>query len=584
VLFNAGMETVLADFRYAFRSLRQAPGFFSLVIGILALGIATSVSVFSIVDGVLLRPLPYNHPRRLVTLESVATKPPFDSNGSLSYADYEQFQAQSRSFEELAVTYRDGWSKVTLTGGAEPQRIQGAFVSPNLFRIFGRSPLLGRVFTEEENGQGQRVAVLSARLATRRFGSAARALGQDLEIDKHKWRIIGVMPADFQVPFLDTQLWTPVRSHADWIDRSEAHSAQSPRWDIFARLKPSAALGTAQTEVDAIQARLFAAHPDSHNDHVRVVALQEHFTGNRGKGFWVLFASVLFLLLIACANVGNLLLARGAARSREFAVRAALGAGRVRLLQQVLAESVTMCLIAGALGVFASFALVRVLKALAPADTPRLDSVALDGRALLFALALSLAVGIALGFVFAWKSSRREPVESLNASGRTATENREGRRVKSILVACEFALAMVLLTGAALMIRSFAAVMEVDPGFHPEHVLTVRTSMPALPPEIESAFYNNVTGRIRQLPGVTAVGGISNLFFLNMKRMHALRLVEGKPPEPAAAWRPLVWAQVTGSYFPAMGIPLLKGRYFNQNDRKDSPPVVIVNETLAGRY
>ena len=250
------MEALLADLRYALRTFRQAPAFFSLVIGILALGIAASVSIFSLVDGVLLRPLPYRDPRRLVTLTSYATRPPFNSNGSLSYNDFQQLRAKSRSFADLAVTYRTGWSRVTLTGGTEPVAMQGAFVSPNFFGLFGRAPVIGRTFTAEENLRAERVILISEGLWAQRFGRSPSALGQDLEVGHARWRVIGVMPAGFQVPFLDTQLWAPVLSHPDWNDPEHDNPHEQPFWDVFGRLKPGVPIGRAQAEAASISGGL----------------------------------------------------------------------------------------------------------------------------------------------------------------------------------------------------------------------------------------------------------------------------------------------------------------------------------------
>ncbi|MBV9613190.1 MAG: ABC transporter permease [Acidobacteriaceae bacterium] len=575
----------MADFRGALRAMRQAPAFFSLVIGILALGIAASVSLFSLVDGVLLRPLPYRDVQRLVMLTTYATKPPHDSNGSVSYNDFLQFQVRTKSFADLAVTFRTGWSRVTLTGGSEPVILQGSFVSPNVFALFGRVPILGRTFTAEENRRAERVVVIGEALWARNFGSSPQAIGQDLEMGHVRWRIIGVMPADFQVPFLDTEVWAPLLSHPGWNETADVNPRERPFWDVMARLKPGISLATAQAEVNSIWSGLRAAAPEFHTNDIRVVPLREHFTGRVQRPISILFAAVALLLLIACANVANLLLARAAQRQRELAIRTALGAGHGRLLQQSVAEALTLCSIAGSVGVAAAVAFVPLLKALSPADIPLLNTVTLDGRGLLFASAVSLGLGLVLGILPFSRVAHNRLNESLNAAGRSATEGRRTRSLKALLVTGEFALAMVLLTGAGLLIRSFVEVLNVNLGFRPENVLTVRIGLPGATPEAQTLqIYTEIMQRISALPGVRAVGGVGSLFSLDETRSHALRLVEGHAPEPKSTWKPLVWTQVAGDYFQAMGIPLLRGRLFDTRDTPNSPPVAVVNETLARRY
>lgn len=580
------MDAVFSDLRYAFRSFRLAPTFFALVIGILALGIAATVSVFSLIDGVLLRPLPYRDPGRLVMLTSYAPKPPYDSNGSFSYTDFEQFRSKNRSFEDVAATYRLGWSRVTLTGGAEPVKAQGAFVTPNLFSLFGRTPILGRTFTDGENRRAERVVVVSEGLWRTRFGSSPQALGADVELSGVRWRVIGVMPSDFGVPFLDVQLWAPILSHPGWNDTSEPQTPrQRQRWDVMARLKPGVSLVAAQAEANAIENGLRAASPETHPDDVRVVPLREHFAGELRKPMWVLFGAVAFLLLIACSNVANLLLARAAHRERELAIRSALGAARGRLFRQLLTEGITYSCIAGALGATVSLAVVPVLRTWAPANMPLLDSVTVNGRCLVFTLGVSFFIGVLLGLAPAGRRSAQKLSGFLNAGGRSSTEGRASRRFRNILVAAEFALAMVLLTGAGLLIRSFVSVINIDLGFQPQNVLTIQVGLPNSTPVPKAAeFYRQVMRRLSRLPNVTAAGGAGDLFFLDETRTHALRLVEGRAREPKSSWKPLVWTQVAGDYFQAMGIPLLRGRYFNEQDRADSGLVAIVNETLARRY
>ncbi|MBV9404429.1 MAG: ABC transporter permease, partial [Acidobacteriaceae bacterium] len=474
----------------------------------------------------------------------------------------------------------------TLTGGSEPVIMQGAFVSPNLFTLFGRTPILGRTFSAEENQRGERVVVISEALWAERFGSSPEVIGQDLEMAHARWRVIGVMPSDFQVPFLDTQVWAPVLSSPGWHETNATDSPlQLPRWDVMGRLKTGVTLTRAQAEVESIWKGLRAGAPEFHTNELRVVSLREHFTGRVEKPIGVLFGAVAFLLLIACANVANLLLARAAQRERELAIRTALGAGQRRLVRQLVTEALVVCSIAGALGGALAMGFVPLLKALSPADTPLLNSVSLNGRGLLFALAVSVAFGMVLGIAPISRISHSKLYESLGAAVRSATEGRKGRRIKTLLVSGEFALAMVLLTGAGLLIRSFIEVLHVNLGFRPENVLTVQIGLPgATPPGQTPQIYREIMQRIRTLPGVQKVGGVGSLFSLDETRTHALRLVEGRAPEPQSAWKPLVWTQIAGDYFQTMGISLVRGRFFDEKDRPDSLPVAIVNETLARRY
>ncbi len=353
----------------------------------------------------------------------------------------------------------------------------------------------------------------------------------------------------------------------------------------MARLRPGVSLAAAQAEVDSIEKGLRAALPEFHTTDVRVVPLREHFTGDVQKPLLILFGAVAFLLLIACTNVANLLLARAAQRERELAIRTALGAGPARLLRQLITEALVLSCAAGAAGIASAFALVPLLKALSPADTPLLNAVTMNQRGLMFAVTVSLILGALLGIAPGLQLARRKINESVNSSGRSSTESRRSRRWKNALVVAEFALATILLTGAGLLIRSFVAVLHVDLGFHSERVLTIQIGVPReTSPSQAAQFYREIMQRISGLPGVQAVGGASSLFFLDEKRTHALRQVEGHPPEPPALWKPLVWTQIAGNYFQAMGISLLRGRFFNERDRPSSPPVAIINETLARRY
>ncbi|HEV2689521.1 MAG TPA: ABC transporter permease [Bryobacteraceae bacterium] len=577
------MRNLFGDVRLALRAMRQSPGFHILVLGILALGIAASVSVFSLVDGVVLRPLPYPEAGRLVAITATPTKPPYDSNGSFSYTDFERLQNQARSFQEIAATYRGGFGQMSLIDSSGRERVRGGFVTPNFFAMAGRTPMLGRTFTAEENHRGDHVVLIGAPLATRRFGSPAAALGRQLPIGGKPWTIIGVMPADFRVPFLDAQIWAPVMAHPEWIDKEEPQAQHlSPRWDIMARLRPGVSVRAAQSEIDPIYQRLRHDDPRDYEDRAVVVPLLEHFVGAAGRPLLVLGAAVALLLLIALANAGNLILARATGRQQEYAIRVALGAGTGRLLRQALAELLTLCLLGGACGAALSAPLIRILKTVVPGRVPRLDQVGINLRVLLFAVTVSVLSGVCLGLIAAWRASRRSS-DALTSASRGFTTSRETRRLKNTLVAAEFALAMVLLTGTALLVRSFVAVSQVDVGFRPKHILTMYVDAP-VPAEKLARFYSETLERVRPLPGVQAAGLTSYVFQVGITRTHALRLVEGRPPEPKEKWGMLEWSEISGDYFQALGVPLLRGRFFDEHDNADAPPVVIVNETLAKRY
>ncbi|HEX4227264.1 MAG TPA: ABC transporter permease [Bryobacteraceae bacterium] len=575
------LEEAQRDLHFTARMFARAPFFYSLVISILALGITASVSLFSLVDGVLLRPLPYRDPSRLVALTSYAPKPPYESNGSVSYRDYQFISREASSFSEIAVTYRTGWSRVTLLGNDEPTQLQGAFVSPNLFSVFGRQPLLGRTFDAEENTHAERVVVISESLWAQRFAASPTVIGKDLRFSGGLWRIIGVMPDDFHVPFLQTQLWAPILSHPDWNNHADGDPLNESRWDLLARLKPGVSLARSQAEINSIAERLKTSSPDNTNS-LKVVPLREHFAGATKTPLLILFAAVGLLLSIACINVTNLLLARASHRQTELAIRTSLGAGRGRLLRQLLTETLTLSAIAAALGIAGAVALVPVLTHSAPTSIPMLDSVEVNERVLFFAAGLSILIGIMLGAATAWRLNN---TSGLKENSRTSTETRKTVRLKSLLVASEFALATVLTSAALMLIRSFIAVLSVDPGFPPEKVLTLRLAVPVETSAAQvTQFYSDAFARFAQLPGVRATGGISSLFYTDESRVHALRLVEGHAPEPTAKWKPLVWSQIGGDYFPAIGIPLLRGRFFTARDTPSSPPVAIVNQTLARRY
>jgi predicted permease len=573
------LERFGQDLRYSIRTLRRSTAFTVVAVGTLALAIGANTAIFSVIEAVVLRPLPYKEPGRLAVL-----------NEGTTYTDFQVWKSQSQTFEDMAVYYRPGGrSQVTLTGPGEPESVQGAFVSSNFFPLLGAAPLAGRWFTPDEQAQRQRVIVLSYGLWNRRFGAFPEIAGKVLSMDGVDSLVIGVMPPSFQFPSKDVQFWAPITTNRYWgeilkFDPNYSRYAYA-RWDAVARLKPGVTVSRAQAEIDAINTRLEQAAPDRNRaSTINVIPLRVNLSGNTRLAFYVLFGAVSFVLLIACSNVANLVLARGAARGREMALRTALGAGRARLVRQLLTESSVLALLSGGIGLALAAFGIRALIAFGPPDIPRLGEAALDPGVLGFALAVSMLSAIVFGLVPALKISRSGPQESLKSGARGVSGGAGLTRVRSLLVVVEFALAVILLTGAGLLTRSFLAVEAIDPGFRPEHALTMRITLPAGTTAARRSALDEVTlERVRSIPGVSAVGAIDSLFN-RQPGDFGLRAIDGHPPETRAQWMPLDWTTIRGDYFEAMGARLSMGRFFSSSDSLNSPLVAIVDESMARRY
>ena len=582
------IQDFVQDLRYGFRILRKSPGFATVAVLTLALGIGANTAIFSVIQAVMLRPLPYKDPSRVVLLPD----PEDPAAEGISYRDLASWKSQTRTFEDMAIYYRNsGWSRVTLTGAGEPDAVQGAYVSANFFPLMGVSPMVGRVFTPEEETRQERVVVLSYRQWVRRFGASHNVVGQMLQIDGTNSQVIGVMPANFQFPARESQFWAPITTNRYWGDPQllrvdSTHNLHFfKRWNVVGRLKPGVSNQEAQAEMNTIIARLQQVDPTNRELSVNVVPLRVNLSGNTRLAFLVLFGAVFLVLLIACSNVANLVLARGATRTREMAVRTALGAGRGRLIRQLFTESALLALLGGCLGLVLAKNSVRALIVLGPPDIPRLDEAGLNRGVLTFVLGVSALAAILFGLIPAWRVSRSDPHESLKSGNRSASESIFFRHTRSLLVVTEIALSVVLLTGAGLLVRSFLAVQAVDPGFQPERVLTMRISVPAWTPDARKThLYNSVLERVRALPKVKAVGAIDGLFELGATMNLGLRNIEGHTPEPRDQWTSLTWKVIRGDYFQAMGAPLLKGRYFSERDNRGSPLVAIIDESMARRY
>jgi len=583
------MNTLFQDVRYGLRMLAKNPGFSVVAVATLALGIGANTAIFSIIEAVLLRPLPYQDPSRLVLLAD----PQDHDGGGFLYKDLEECKLQDRSFKDMALYYRDsGFSRITLSGPGEPEQVQGAFVSAAFFSVMGVSPLLGRVFTADEEARRERVVVLSYGLWLRRFGASRSVVGKRLQVDGISSEILGVMPETFQFPARDQQFWAPITTNPFWgapaltteIDPRHARLFYA-RWQAVARLKAGVDLRQAQSELSTIFKRLDRTDPDLNRGlGIEVVPLRVNLSGNTRLAMVVLFSAVFFVLLIACSNVANLFLVRGAARDREIAVRAALGAGRVRLLAQLLTESALLAFLAGGLGLFVAVWGTRLLVALGPPEIPRLEQARLDAGVLAFTAAVSLLSAIFFGLAPAWKMSRGNPQESLKSPGGGALRPIDLMRTRGLLTVTEFALAVVLLTGAGLLVRSFLAVQAVDPGFNPQAVLVLGVTLPGATSTETAVFYDRALENVRTLPGIRAAGAVSGLFEFWRINNLGLRAIEGREPEPKDRWTPLVWTTVRGDFFQALGTPLLLGRYFSAQDGPQSPLVAIIDDSMARRY
>ena len=560
------LEQLVQDVRYAMRSLRKNAGYTIVAALTLAIGIGATTSIFSVIEAVLLRPLPYRQADRLAVVPAI------------SYENYEEWKARTHAFEEMAVTYRNsGWSRVTLLFDGEPQTAQGGFVSANFFPLMGVSPRLGRVFTADDEKRRARVVVLSHALWVQRFGSSPDVLGQTLRIDGIDSLVIGVMPEEFQFPDKNSQFWAPVTTNRYWPEKLVRDTAHNEgyyrRWQIIGRLRAGTGLPQAEAEFDP---RL----------RDRIAPLSLDLSNSLRRALVMLFGAVCFVLLIACTNVANLVLARGASREREVSVRAALGAGRLRIAAQMFIESALLALLGGALGLAGAAYGIRALVAFGPPGIPRLEQTRLDPGVVLFALASSLAAALICGFAPAWKLSACQPVEGLKAGGRTASGTAGLRRTRALLAMLEIALSVILLTGAGLLVRSFVAIEAVDPGFKPQHVLTLRVAFPSGTSDAsKAAFATEALLRMKSLPGVQSVGMSEGLFELGGIQNLGLRGIQGRVlDERHDAWTPLTWRSVGGDYFATLGLPLLRGRFFTDRDGSNAPLVAIIDESMARRY
>ncbi|MGH9719997.1 MAG: ABC transporter permease [Bryobacteraceae bacterium] len=578
------MHAFLQDVRYTFRILRRSPGFTVTAVLALALGIGATSAIFSIVNAVVLRPLPYDNPQQLVQLwmRFTGIGIPNDQNW-VSAPEFTDLQ-QNQSLSHVAAISSGSFN---LTVGGTPERLQSAVVSVSFFPMLGVKAQVGRVFQPEEGQEGrQRVVMLSDSLWRRRFGSDPGIPGRKLVLNDQSYEVAGILPRGFQFP-RETDVWAPLVFSADALN---ANSRGNHGLQVIARIKPGLTFEQAATDMAAVSRRIIEQNPNypyaRYNFGVIMIPLLEQEIGQIKTALWVLLGAVGLVLLIACANVANLLLVRASAREREIAVRQALGVGRWRLIRQLLTESAILGLTGGAAGLVLAYWALRVLVALSATSFPRVAEARMDLAVLGFTLLVSLLTGLLFGLAPALHGMRHGSHESLKEGGRSGTAGAGSQRVRGALVVAEVALSLTLLAGSGLLIRSFLRLQEVDTGFRSDGVLTMRVSLPGrryAKPDQTRAFYRDLLDRVRKLPGVNAAGASTGLPLGGTGWSGTTTVDTQAVPldvtTPEADQRP-----VTAGYFEAMGIPLVRGRYFDHRDTENSQPVAIIDETMAKTY
>jgi len=577
------------DIRYGLRMLRKSPGFTVVAVFTLALGIGANTAIFSVINGVLLKPPPFPEPERLVTVWERYPAQGIEQNDPAA-ANYADWKAQSQSFDSLAMF---SWVKgINLTGGDEPVRVLNASVTANLFQALRVTPKLGRVFTAEEETPGRdQVVILSYNLWKSRFGGDPAVVGKTVSLDARSCAVVGVMPQGFVFPGgtginPTVDLWRPLAlSTKDRQDRSW-HDYQ-----VIGRLKPGVSLDQARAEMDALQMRIQKANPStSAGTHCKLIALREQSVGGVRRALLVLFGAVAFVLLIGCANVANLLLARAASRQREFAIRSALGAGPWPIIRQLLTESILLALFGAGLGallaVWGVKALMTGVDSQIAATTPGWNEIGVNGAALGFTLFVAVFTGIVFGLAPAFQTARLDATAALKDEGRGSTAGLRHNRLRSALVVVEIALASALLVGAGLLAQSFLKLQRVPPGFNPSRVLTFELGLPKVRFEeqlLRASLVERATNRLKALPGVEAAGATHKLP-LSGEGTNLGFEIEGRPPLQPGQFQTAEVTSVTPDYLKAAQITLREGRTFDTRDTRGGPQVCLINQTLANHY
>ena len=580
------MQALLKDIRYGIRGLAKRPGFAAVVILTLALGVGANTAIFSIVYGVLLRPLPFPEQERLVVAweKDTTANTPFVE---LSVAETRDWQAQNQSFTSLAAmpTTVYGYGYV-LTGRGDAVQLESAKVSGSFFSILGAQASLGRVFNEsDDQANAPNVVVLSDRLWRERFNSDAHIVGQTITLNQQGFTVLGVMPANFEFP-KGVDLWKPLLAS---MDPRLLENRGATYLQVIGRLKPGVTLPQAEAELNTIIARVAAQHPETQAGGYRVVLtpLSDHLFGNAKPALWALFAATGLLLLIASANIANLLLARATSRRKELAVRAALGASRWQLTRHLLSESLALAACGGSAGVLLAYWLVELLKAIAPADLPRLEGVQISGAVLLVSLACTLVTVLIFGLLPALSASRINLNETINEASARLTNTRAGNRLRGTLVVGEVAMTIVLLAGATLILRTFVNLSRVPLGFNPQQVLSMQlrlTGEKYRAVETRREFFSHLVERLEAQPGVTAASGVLIRPLEGTVGWDFDYAIEGQSLDDARTNALANYENITPHYFRTFGIPLKAGREFETQDSAGKQPVAIVSEHMAERF
>ncbi len=573
------MNVLIQDIRYGLRMLAKSPGFTAIAVLTLALGIGANTAIFSVVNAVLLRPLPFPHSEQLVSVEyfNTVAKVPQET---ASYPDFFDWRNQNQVFSHIT-SFRD--SSYTLTGNGEPAHLSGEVVSSDFFSTLEVRPALGREFLREEEKKGRHVVVLSDSLWRTRFSADPKIVGRSVILNNKSYTVVGVAPAGFNFPIATppVQLWTSIADDSDMLGQRGAHFLS-----VVGRLKPGVSVAQAQADMARINGNLSKEYEDTNLRFSGAVVEPElqHLVGDVRPALLILFGAVACVLLIACANVANLLLARSMTRQREITIRTALGAGRVRVIRQLLTESIMLALLGGAVGL--TFALwgTAALVRLVPQDLPRMSQIKMDSHVFAFTLLAAIITGMLFGLAPALQSSKTNLVDSLKEGGRGLSVGLVHHRLRGALVVTEMALALTLLTGAGLMIQSFARLENVSPGFNPHNVLTFTFALPDTQynTDQQKIFYRQALDRLNAIPGVVSAAAALPLP-ISGNHYRITFTIEGRPV--AKGNHPSEDAQfISPGYFKTMGIPLLEGREFAATDTPTSSNVVIINQAFAHRY